>query len=785
MLSIANIRKTKGHTVSMLLLFIIAALLLNLGLLVFTNFGSHFEKITKELNSSDVYYFMPSHFYSSKVDGYIKNNDNVIKMQKEESLLITATIPYNNDTRECNFLLYDSDTKRNLSKWKFIGEHLSPDDIMVSNDTMSIYVPYVMSIDGGYKLNDKFEMTLKDTVITFTIKGFTEDTFFSSLDTGIMGVYLPHQTYEKIIKKLGDTYNTTVVFANLNEKNKEVETGIRELIKQDNSFAAADSTGTLFSLDLQLVKMSRVLMAGIVSVMTVAFALIIAIVCLIVVRFRIGNSIEEDMTKIGSLKAIGYTSRQIIFSIIVQFSLIAIAGSITGISLSYLTTPSLSDVLAHQSGLKWVQGFDGVISSIALCVILLIVAVVSFVASRRINMLNPIVALRGGLITHNFRKNHLPLHKSKGSLPIVLAFKSIFQNKKQSIMISIIFAAVSFSSTFAVVMFYNTTVNTRTFAETPGIEISNAIAVLYTDVDNTKLVQNIKNMNDVRKAQFIDQIMIKIDDYDVITYVMDDYSEKETNTVYAGRYPLHSNEVVIAGYLAGMMHKNLGDSATLKIGDKQAEFIITGFSQGSNMGGMNVSVRCDGIFKLNPDFKQQSLQIYLNKDVKADKFIKEINSLYGDSLITTIDMDKSMEQGMGIYTSVVSKVGIIMLIVTILVVILVLYFVINSSVIRKKNELGIQKAIGFTTLQLMNQLSIGFLPPIIIGVFMGSIVGTTQTNTIMSVAQRAMGIMKANYIITPVWIVLFGVAIVAISYITSMLITYRIRKISAYALVSE
>lgn len=58
-LSIANIRKTKGHSVSILLMFIIAAMLLNLGLLVFVNFGGYFEKVTKELKSSDVYYLMP------------------------------------------------------------------------------------------------------------------------------------------------------------------------------------------------------------------------------------------------------------------------------------------------------------------------------------------------------------------------------------------------------------------------------------------------------------------------------------------------------------------------------------------------------------------------------------------------------------------------------------------------------------------------------------------------------------------------------------------------------
>lgn len=778
MLSAANIRKAKGHAVSILLMFIIGAFLLNLGLLVLGNFSGYFTKITKELKSSDVYYVMPSKLYSTEVDQYIKNNDNVKKMYEENTIWTRAVIQYNGDTRDNIFLINNADTNRELSKWKFVGKHLTP-------DSMSIFVPYVMNIDGGYKLNDKLQMKFKDTVITFNIKGFTEDTFFSSVDLGIFGVYLPNETYERVAKKLGDKYNAALVFANLEKKNKDVETGIRDRIKNDNSFAISDITRSFFSLDLKLVSLSRVLMANIIAVMMMAFAAIIAGVCLIVVRFRINNSIEDDMTKIGTLKAMGYTSRQIMSSIILQFLMIATVGSAAGIALSYLATPVISKVLAHQSGLLWVQCFDGVISSISLGIVLLVVFIVSAIASRRILKLNPIVALRGGIITHSFRKNHMPLHKTIGSLSLVLALKSILQNTRQSIMIGVIFIAVSFASTFAVVMFYNTTVDTKTFAETPGVELSNAVAVLNPNVDNTKLVTSIRSLEDVRKAQYIDIAMVKTDSNDVSAYVMDDYSQKETNTVYSGRYPLHSNEVAIAGHLAEMMGKSLGDNVTLRIGDKKADFTITGFSQGSNMGGLNVSVRRDGILKLNPDFKQQSLQIYLKKDVNSDKFTKKLERLYGKSILKTEDMNKSMEQGMGVYTSIVSKVGITILVITILIVILVLYFVINSSITRKKRELGIQKAVGFTTLQLMNQLSLGLLPSIVTGVIIGSLLGITQTNAIMSVAQKAMGIMKANYIITPLWITLFGVGIVIVSYIISMFITYRIRKISAYELVSE
>jgi putative ABC transport system permease protein len=780
LLAFANIRKSKGHTVSLFIMFLISALLLNAGLLVLLNFGGFFEKITKELNTSDVYYIVPNHLYNSEIDEYLENNDNIKELQKEESLWTMAKWRYKDETVEKTFLFNDAEKERSLTKWKFIGEHLEPED-------MSAYIPYYYYLSDGYRLNDQFELLIKDTKLTFTIKGFIEDTYFSSSETGVMGFYLPHATYEKVADLLDSETQATLIFANLYKNNKEVDAGIKKLLKSDTSATntVTDYTSTMFNLDKALVSMSRTLMANMVSVMFVAFAAIIVAVCLIVVRYRIGNSIEDDMTKIGSLKAGGYTSRQIILSIVVQFTVIAFAGSAVGISLSYLTTPVLSDILAQQSALKWVQGFDGSISSISLGTILLFVTFIAYVAARRINRLNPIIALRGGIITHNFRKNHMPLNKSKGSLSIVLAIKSLLQNKKQSIMITIILIAVSFAGAFAVIMFYNTTIDIKAFKETPGVELSNAVAVLNPDMDNTELIENIKNMEGVRKVQFIDQVKLMVDGNEVYSYVMKDYATKETDTVYEGRYPIHNNEIVIAGYLADILDKKVGDSVTLSAGDKSTKLLITGLSNGAYMGGMNASIRFDSMEELDPGFRQINLQIYLKKGVNAEEFIIELKAQYGTSLASTLNMDKEMEIGTSVYTSIISKVGIVMLTITIIVVILVLYFVINSSVTRRKRELGIQKAIGFTTLQLMNQLSLSFLPPVIVGVVIGSIIGATQGNAIMSIAQRSMGIMKANYIVTPVWIALFGAAIVLVSYVTSMLITSRIRKISAYSLVSE
>lgn len=781
MLSFANIRKTKGNTVLLLLMFLIAGLLMNAGLLVFVDFGNNFNRLTEELNTSNIYYLMSTNIYNSEVENYIKTNDNIINYQEENSIWAYGDSTYKNESRSDVYLINNADNTREVSKWKFVGEHLEA-------DSSTIYLPYRYQLDSGYKLNDKFEITVKNTTFTFTIKGFVEDTFFSSSETGVVGVYLPESTFNYVDSQLDDNYNATLIFANLKEVNKDIENEIRNMTNAESlmsSISSVEQGKSLFSFDISIIKMARIMMATMVALMIVAFALIIVTVCLIVIRFRISNSIEDDMTKIGSLKAIGYKSKEIISSIVLQFLIIALIGSVIGISLSYLTIPTLSDVFAQQSGIKWEQGFDNTINVVTLFSIIVIVILVAVLTSRRINKLHPIVALRGGIITHSFRKNVLPLSSTLGKLPVVLAIKSIFINLKQSLMMVIILIAVSFAGTFAVIMYYNTNVDTKTFLETPGIELSNVVVILDTSKDNSDLINEIKQMNEVRKVQFIDQVALKVQDSEAVAFVMDDYTQKETNIIYEGRYPLHSNEVAISGYIANIYGKKIGDKVVLKIGNTENEFLITGLTQGAFMSGMNISMLIDSVKMLNPEFKQQSLQIYLDKGNDTEQFVQKLESLYSNDVITIANAEKSMEMGASSYISIVSQVGIMMSVVTVAVVILVLYFIINSSVIRRKRELGIQKALGFTTFQLMNQLSLGFIFPIIIGVIIGSILGLTQTNVMMSVVQRAMGIMKANYIIKPLWIAIFGLIIIFISYITSMLLTYRIRKISPYTLVSE
>ena len=783
-----NIRKTKSVSITLGALFLIAALLINTGLLVTFNYGNFFKDVKKELNASDAYIYMSDNLYNEKTINYLNNNKHIKKIQVNDTILTNAEIDYQKKDRSFTIGFFNMNDDREMSKWKYVGEHESPDD-------MSVYVPDIFKAVGGYEINDKINLKYKDKEghekeLTFTVRGYIEDVYYSSTDTGIVGFYVPEDTYKKVGNVLNDNDNKVrIVYMNVDDvaNVSKVENGLREELKLDSaSMIAGDSSQMLASIDISLIEMARCMMPTMVAAMMVVFAAIIVIVCLLVVRFRIINSLEDDIMKIGSLKSIGYTNKQIIASILLQFSVIAGLGSIVGIGLTYPLLPSISKIFEQQSGLKWLQGFDLGIALITLFLILAIVVFVILIAARKVKNLTPVLALRGETTTKSFKKNRSPLEKTKGNLSLVLALKSTIQNMKQNIMIIIILIAVVFAGAYGVIMYYNTSVDTTAFAMVPGMEITNVVVALDNKQDTAETINKIKGMDKVKKVAFVDEVKYKVDGIQASAIVMDDFSKKSSDFVYEGRYPNKSGEIVLAGILSERIDKKIGDYVTVKVEDKELKLKVVGLSNGSSMGGINTSILLSEYKKLNPEFKQQLLYVYLDKGTDAADFIKEIeNTIPKDKYVSISNFDKLLEEGMLSYQVVVAAMGLSMAVVTLFVITLVLYFVISSSIVRKKKELGIKKAVGFTTRQLMNQVSLTFIFPILIGTIAGIVLGALTTNPLMSAVMKGMGIMKTNFIVNPLWVVLFGLGVLIFSYLLALLITWRIRKISAYALVTE
>ena len=177
MLALANIRKTKSASITLVVMFIIASSLMNIGLLVVINYGNFFNTLKEELLPTDVYYMMPEALYTDEVDSYIDENEHIEKVQKNDVLWIGADILSKGKEQPYTILFSNMDEEREVSKWKYVGEHLPAEE-------MSVYIPDVFKAVSGYQLNDKIDLkyieedTEEEKTLSFTVRGYTEDIFF-------------------------------------------------------------------------------------------------------------------------------------------------------------------------------------------------------------------------------------------------------------------------------------------------------------------------------------------------------------------------------------------------------------------------------------------------------------------------------------------------------------------------------------------------------------------------------------------------------------------------------
>jgi putative ABC transport system permease protein len=128
---------------------------------------------------------------------------------------------------------------------------------------------------------------------------------------------------------------------------------------------------------------------------------------------------------------------------------------------------------------------------------------------------------------------------------------------------------------------------------------------------------------------------------------------------------------------------------------------------------------------------------------------------------------------------------VVIFVVTILIVLFILYIVIKSLLVKRRQELGIYKAMGYTSWQLMVQTAGSFLPVSIAAILLSSVLALVYMPGIFGIIFEALGVMKNHMEISFGFLMLFAAIQIAINMIISFALCMPIRKISAYALMKE
>lgn len=294
---------------------------------------------------------------------------------------------------------------------------------------------------GAYGLGDEITLKINGRERTFTVAGFYESISLYEI------FYVDPVTLSEINSENARPIDQ-IVF--------QLADGVdidEEYNKICNEF---DSRGIVSGVNsINELKLMYTQMINIISVFFCAFAIIITMVVLIVIYFRITNSIEQNITNIGALKALGYTAHQIRTAHILEFVITAGIGCVISTGLIYLIISPLEVALRSIAYMSWEHPFDPVSLIITLIVIIGSSFLVALKSTSSIKSLDPVIALRFGLKSHTFKRNVVSLETSSGPLVWLMALKSSFAAKKQNILVTVVMSAIGISLAMAVFVGYN------------------------------------------------------------------------------------------------------------------------------------------------------------------------------------------------------------------------------------------------------------------------------------------------------------------------------------------
>lgn len=783
MLAKSSIRKNRSSAITLLLLIITATLFLYIGLHVLSNLGSFLDNKQESLNGADFVSFTPQ-VYSDHLEGVMDGMEQVSTLEQEKAIVYHTGSIQNKRVQEkaqsIGIILLNADIDRAIQKLKII-------DATGSMKEDSIIVPYSLKSVQGYKVGDTIEITSQEKEYTFTVYGFCEDIFFSTTSNiSFYKCFVPGSSFQK----LRDAAGTASVYSCIKAQLKDgVSSDDFEgtFLKKASLNQDYDSSTTI-NLNYDSMKVGTTVTINIIMMILVFFAALVIIISMVVIRFTVITHIEEDIKNIGSMEAVGFTNRMIQNSLIVEFMTITGLGFLIGILLSILCSGFITNVIASSIGLNWHME-PGVISMLlSFCIITIVILLITFKVTGRIGRITPLMALRNGIDTYHFGRNHLPLGHSKGNLHLLLGFKQIFNNRKQSISIGIIGTLMSFTIVFSIAMYHNFVQDEQAFLRLVGMERSDLAVVCY-DENYEKVYDLAATTTGVAKSLHYNQDNLTFsygeNEVSTNTFICNHYDQIAVSTVIEGRYPKHDNEVVLSTINLKRLGAGIGDVVSLKYGDQNYDFMVVGISQHINGLGQSASITEEGMQRCNSSFIPVTLYLYLEEGVSVTDTIKLLEDRLEDYNTSIVNMEDIFNTTLSSITQSITMICITIGVITSFIVVLILFYLVRVKILREKNIIGINKALGFTTGQLIlhNNIALGSI--ILLSTLLGSALAVLTINPLCTLMLSAAGISNGFFIIPASLIGVSLLLMELLTLITTTLVSVRIRKVNPRELMAD
>jgi putative ABC transport system permease protein len=759
-----NLRKDRSSYISFGIIILITALILNCaGVLLLQVDKAYDEKFAK-LDTAPVNVLMPESQASDRVHKALTGIDGVTKAERHEAILVEATVKeFNGTDFSMNTVFYNLSEQKSLNAFDLVEKT----EKEVENP---IYIPLFVAQFGGFTLNDKIVYVIGGKENIFTVAGIIEEMQYGNYGASFLCAYLPAEGFAKLEGTAVAEYALAV-------------DGDLEQVKADVSKTLeAESVTMLSCLDREKVKDTRTQVSNLLILILVAFALIILAVSVFLSNFRVKNAIESEIINMSVLKALGYTGREIIGSITVPYAMVSVVFALAGVGVSYLVLPMLGQALTVQSGFAFDMHFDWVSLAGVVGILTAIVALFTFLSANKIKKTQPIDGLRGNSGGKQSKKNNFPLESTRGNTQFLLVLKQMVACRKQNILLFLVSFMLTILTAFSGTLFYNVAVKPENFMSVLSDEVPDVIVKPQRECADA--VENV--LKDDDRVEIALQYLsgsVKIGDKTATAFACPDFSKVRNDACYKGSHPAKADEIALGS--AYEESYKIGDTVRVSIGDIAGEYRVTGFVQSVNTQGELCELSLEGYRSLCAESQTPYVYVYLNSGADAGEVAKEYKSRYTELVSDTENAQKMQQETQKLYMGITVALVVLIFAVTVLIVLFILYIVIKSLLVKRRQELGIYKAMGYTSRQLIWQTAGSFLPVSIGAILLSSVAAMAYMPAIYQAIFSVLGVMKNSFQVSFGCLMLFALGQILVNVVISIILCKPIRKISAYALIKE
>lgn len=770
----ANLRRSKAQTAAILVLLLAASAMLNLWLILAMDYKSNFDRCHDRLNAGHVTLVVNGEANELRdyVREMIEEDEDTTEYYMDDALSMVGSFPYNEGEVNTEFVILEKEAalKRPIGKLEIVEEGAY---------TSGVYLPMIYGVGGGYSVGDRIHMTIGSSEVSYTVCGFLNSAMAGSHNCSMSALLLTEDLYQELEEK---GYAPGALLASVRIRDRAQSEDYEASLK--NAVSSRYPDIRMLSNSYTLVSSSRyisqMICAGIVS----AMAFLVLLIALVVISSNVIHYIQENMKNLGALKAIGYKSGQIVLALLMQFVGITLITAFAGIGLSYVLFPAVNDMMISQTGIPYEVRFLILPFVITAVTAGGVVALAVWLAARRIKKIEPITALRQGVQTHNFRRNHVPLAATRAPLSLALALKTSLSGIKQNITVCITMLVLSLVVVFSGVMAENMIVDMEPFIQLiVGETADSCISVRIGAEDD--ILRWMREQECVEKVYLYHSGEVRHKGGIALMATMsDDFSDvNNQNVCIEGRFPKYENETAIAVKYAKEKGLKVGDEITLTAEGKEAEYIISGFTQTSNNLGKDCLLTRAGYEQMG-EFQNADYYINLTEGTDIDAFNERVSSRFGEHINTSVNVLAVVEGSSAVYVSLMTLIVAAILVLSGIVVAFVLYLLVRTMLTSRKRDYGVLKALGFTTGQLILQTALCFMPAVMISTLIGIMVSAVVINPLTALFLKGIGIVKCTFAVPAGFITAAGLGLILFTFGIACLLSLGIKKITPRALLT-